>query len=539
MRITLIILFSFLLSNLSAQQRLTVLTDKGFYSSGEKMGVTIQNNSGGENEIVYLELLDKNSTVIQRITTRSDGRLASAIIDIPLEWKSDWYLLRAFNLWVPNMEIKDMGIHVVPIYSEFDESSSNMEALSPDLTKLGYDFQIRDAEEIYSQGDEVNIRAENTDNEPGTRWEVLVVDQQSFDIMGGLSVLRPHVNPKLSQKKTEGGEAQNSLLYVGFVGKAGDFNPNGLAAIYIAEKLDFTWLSMGEGQVFGLSMEDFKGNMNAQILSIEAFGGVDYPGVEMISPSASFEKIAYNFPALPYPPQIVNYLENARKRRIISDIFNQTQAQEVEKDLRPEDLAFTKADKSYAPEDYIRFNDTRDFINEVATFMRVEKDDKGESFRVMMERNTLAEFPPAMFINGYMFTDPQELFELNLDDIERIDIYRKERTILKQFRTLGRNGVIAIYTKNPKTKPTSGTQSLLQGFQENDSKIESHRYSSGPNLASRLLWDVRPEQNENGDLVCNFKLGDDQGDYVILVNKYTAKEGFQSSRVLKVKAKKP
>ncbi|MEM8891670.1 MAG: hypothetical protein AAGD28_27070 [Bacteroidota bacterium] len=539
MRITLIFIFSLLLINLQAQQRLLVNTDKGFYSSGEKIGVTVQRNSGGENEIIYLELLDKNSKLLQRITTRSDGRLASAVFDIPLEWKSDWYLLRAFNLWVPSMEIKDMGISVLPIYSEFDESPANMEAIEADMTKLGYDFQIRDTEQVYTQGDEVKIRVENEENDPNIRWQVSVLDQQSFDIMGGLSSLIPQVYTSPIERKTEEGEAQKSLLYVGFVGKAGDFNPNALAAIYIAEKLDFRWLSMGEGQVFGLSMEDFDGQMNAQILSIEAFGGIDYPGVEMISPSASFEKKEYNFPALPYPPQIVSYLDNARKRRMISDIFNQSQPQEVEKDLRPEDLAFTKADKSYSPEDYIRFNDTRDFINEVATFMRIQKDDKGESFRVMMERNTLASSPPAMFLNGYMFTDPQELIELKLDDIERIDIYRKERTILKQFRTLGRNGVIAVYTKNPKTKPNSGTQTKLQGFQENDHKIEPASFSSGPRLASRLLWDVRPTQNDKGDLECSFKLSDDQGDYVILINKFTEKEGFQSSRVLNIKAKRP
>lgn len=537
MRITLILFLSLLLSDLFAQNSLFVNTDKGFYSSGEKIGVTIQNNSGGEDEIIYLELLDKNSNLIQRITTRSDGRLASAILDIPLEWKSDWYLLRAFNLWVPNMEIKDMGIHVIPIYSEFDESPANMEALNPDLSKLGYDFQIRDAEEIYSQGEEVKIRVENTENDPGIRWEVQVVDQESFDIMGGMAALRPSVSVNPQKKKTDDAEAQKSLVYVGFVGKAGDFNPNGLAAIYIAEKLDFNWLSMGEGQVFGLSMEDFQGNMNAQILAIEAFGGVEYPGVEMISPSASFEKVSYNFPALPYPPQIVNYLENARKRRIISDIFNQSEPIEREANLRPEGLAFTKADKSYAPEDYVRFNDTRDFINEVATFMRVQKTDKGESFRIMMERNTLAEHPPAMFLNGFMFTDPQELMELNLDDIERIDIYRKERTILRQFRTLGRNGVIAVYTKNPNVRPSSGTQTQLQGFQANNSKIEPSEISAGPRLAPRLLWDVRPRQNEEGDLECSFKLSDDQGDYVILVNKFSEKESYQSSRVLKIKAK--
>ncbi|MEL6256397.1 MAG: hypothetical protein AAFR87_30620 [Bacteroidota bacterium] len=539
MRILFIFLFSFLLSSLHAQKRLLVNTDKGFYSSGEKIGVKIQNNSGGKNEIIYLELLDKNSNLIQRITTRSDGRLASAIFDIPLEWNSDWYILRAFNLWIPSMEIKDMGISVIPIYSEFDESPSNMEALNTDLSNLGYDFQIRDTEQVYNQGDEVKIRVENKENDPGIRWEVIVIDQQSFDIMGGLAPLKPQVYTKPFERKVKEGEAQKSLLFVGFVGKAGDFNPNGLAAIYIAEKLDFRWLSMGEGQVFGLSMDDFQGTMNSQILSIEAFGGVDYPGVEMISPSASFEKKEYNFPALPYPPQIVSYLENARKRRIISDIFKQSQPLETVKDLRPEDLAFTRADKSYAPEDYIRFNDTRDFVNEVATFLKIQKDDKEESFRVMMEKNTLAENPPAMFLNGYMFTDTKDLLELKLDDIERIDIYRKERTILKQFRTLGRNGVVAVYTKNPKLKPGSGTKTKLQGFQENDSKIQPVSFDSGPNLSPRLLWDVRPTQNENGDLLCRFTLSDDEGDYVILVNKFTEKGGFQSSRVLKIQAKKP
>ncbi|MEM6805717.1 MAG: hypothetical protein AAF696_30240, partial [Bacteroidota bacterium] len=308
----------------------------------------------------------------------------------------------------------------------------------------------------------------------------------------------------------------------------------------IAEKLDFSWLSIGDGQLFRLSLDGFEGDMHAQVLSIEAFGGVAFPEVDMQYATDKINTLNVSLPALPYPPALVAYLAQARERRIIADVFAQNATFDLAKENESsEKLSFVKPDKSYSPQEYIRFNDTRDFINEVATFMRIQNTSKGESFRVMMERNKLAEHPPSMFLNGYMFTDAEELLEIELDDIDRIDIYRKERTILKQFKTMGRNGVITIFTKNPNIRPRSGSQLILRGFQKNGSKIEVKPYKDGPTFSPRLLWDAAPTINEQGEAVGRFQLSDDPNNFIILIDKYTQRGQSQSRKILELKANEP
>lgn len=536
MRYLLLLSLIFCLHSLSAQKKLLIETDKAFYSSGEKMGIVVSGNSGGAEEIVHLELLDRNGQVLQRQSSRSTGLIASTIFDIPLDWKSNWYLLRAYTIWVPSMEIKDLGMRSLPIYSEFDKNPANTEESMAENDKPGSEFQIFSDKASYQIGEKVEIRLPNATKE-NTDWVIRVMDQETFDKFSKIRQLSPTPEIKLSPRKAEIGEAQKKLV---FVGKIGEYNTNGLAAMYIAEKLDFSWLSVGDGQLFGLSLEDFEGDMQAQVLSIEAFGGVEFPEVSMVYASDNIHSLRLNLPPLPYTPAIVSYLAEARKRRIIADVFAQKLELDLEEDKeKSEALSFVKPDKSYSPQEYIRFNDTRDFINEVATFMRIKNDDNGESFQVMMERNTLAEHPPAMFLNGYMFTDAKELLEMELDDIERIDIYRKERTILKQFKTLGRNGVIAVFTKNPSKKPRSGSKLKLQGFQENGSKIEIKYHQEGPTFSPRLLWDAAPTINEDGELSCSFSLSDDPHNFIIIIDKYTDGKKLQSHKIIEVVGPKP
>lgn len=532
-RIFIYLLFACFWHSAFTQQELRITTDKAFYSSGEKMGIVVSNTSETESEIIYLEILDNHSNILYHVSTKSDGRIASAVFDIPLDWKSNWYIIRAYSIWVPSIEIKDIGHKALAIYSEFDETNSK-QASSPSPTELTEtSLQIQPHKESYQTRDEVQVKVKDSNVKQAATWVVSVLDKKAFTQKNTQASLGTKIETQVPKRLADIGEPQKKLLYLG---KLQSFGNNGLAAIYIAEEKGFNWLSLNEEQTFGIELDDFLGVKNAEVLSIQAIGGISHLEPLMYYPSFSLEKKEYQLGDLLYTPEIVSYLEAARKRRMIADIYNRTSAEGTL--AKQQQISFVKPDKSYAPEDFIRFSDTEDFINEVATFMKLRKADNNKfTVQVMMERNVLAEYQPAMFLNGFMLTDFQEILDLDLDQISRMDVYRKERTILKQFKTLGRNGVVAIYTKDSRIRPKSGNKIQLAGFQENNTKIEVELAPDMPNFSPRLYWNSSLIPDEHGEVSFSFKLGDDIGEYVILIESYTEGASTRASRSIFVKGK--
>ena len=143
--------------------------------------------------------------------------------------------------------------------------------------------------------------------------------------------------------------------------------------------------------------------------------------------------------------------------------------------------------------------------------------------RVLLEKNKLAIHPPVVFLNGFMMTDHEELLTYSLDEIERIDIYRSKKKITPQFGILGRNGVVAIYTKDPTIQPKAGNELILQGVSPADALIQPIVLNDLPALSPQLFWKgLIP--TVNGISNFSFDITNDTGTYYIII------DGISSSK---------
>lgn len=530
-----ITLFSayFYLTSILAQQKLDIQTDKAFYVSGEKMGVVVSNSTTNSPEIIYFELLNQSGEILEKLTLKSNGIAAVGMLEIPLNWESDWYVLRTYTVWLPTLVTKDMGYQVIPIYNEFDESPVTENIVLPEikLPSTTTTFSIQGAKTNYQSGEkvEINIQGNNPDK---AQYAVSVIDENTLALNTYFEQLIPAIPRIQVNPAPPGGETLNQSL---FLGKIEDESNTALGAFYIAEESKFDFVSFNDENVFGTQLLDFYGEKHAQLVNIEPLGSISYLTPKMFTISEDLPLPKINLQVLPYPKAMVDYLENSRKRRIIKDVFNIKETPNIAEPVAVK--PFAKADKSYFPKDYVRFTDTKDFIVEVANLIKLRTVNKQLEMRVLLEKNKLAIHPPVVFLNGFMMTDHEELLTYSLDKIERIDIYRSKKKITPQFGILGRNGVVAIYTKDTSLRPIVGNEIVLQGLFKSNISIRPTISDNLPTLSPQLYWNGQIEPTANG--ISNFSFGstNDTGAYYILISQFSEKGRVEMVQKIMLKTK--
>ena len=156
----------------------------------------------------------------------------------------------------------------------------------------------------------------------------------------------------------------------------------------------------------------------------------------------------------------------------------------------------------------------------------MRKDGENPVYRVVLERNKLGTEDPLLFLNGHMVTNIVELLNIELTKIERIDIYRKEKSINAQFSSLGKNGVVAFYTNDATLRPVSSAPISIEGFENSQPIIDPEVSGNLPYFSPLLYWNGSIE----GEDIVNFSfdVSDDTGEYIIEVKRYS-EEGISSA----------
>ena len=500
---------------LFAQNYLAIQTDKQFYATGEQMGIMVGQNHRNPSGVIYVQMLDQNGQVLQTLTLKDKNSLAAALFSIPLNWNSNWYIIRAYTLWLPDFQIRDIAYKVIPIYNEFEAPTTTTDTIeSIDIPTASQ--QIETDKEVYQKGEQVQVTINPISNRNLTFQTVAVFDEATFTLNTYFEQIVPQLPSTHILAPGPDFEPQHKLLYLGEIN---DSIEQLLGALYIAEEGMYSFVSLSTENRFGLEMPDFSGKKHAQFIGVGPIGGFIYLNPKISHTASQLVFPQFSLPEFPYPIEIINYLEDSRKRKIINELY---EGNKVQLDRsKNERFFFSKADLSYSPADYIQFQTTEDFIREVATFIKLRPKNGKMSMRVLMEKNQLSPYEPIMFLNGYMLSNPEELIKLELDEIERIDVYRKEKTILKPFGILGRHGVIAFYTKDPNMRPQSGNSLELKGF-VSDNPVIRLADNPGPVFSPRLYWNPFILPDNDGRVLFTFSLSDDRGLYFIVNYNFEA-----------------
>ena len=260
--------FVFCLSTIFAQQELSIQTDKAFYVSGEKMGIVISNSTTDSPEIVYFELLDKSGEVLEKLTLKSNGIAAMGIVEIPLDWKSDWYILRTYTIWLPTLVSKDIGYHIVPIYNAFDENPANETIALPTIElPTTSAFTLNGLQTNYQKGMKAEISIKN-DAENKTQYSVAVIDENTYALNTFFKGILPTVPLAQTNPAPPSGAILTQPLFLGRI--EGEANV-ALGAFYIAEEGKFDFVSFNDKAIFGVELPDFYGQKHAPINKYSTF----------------------------------------------------------------------------------------------------------------------------------------------------------------------------------------------------------------------------------------------------------------------------
>ena len=501
-------------TKLSAQDNGSIILSKSFFATGEEMGLSLINISE-KDEIVYLELLSSNGEVVKRLRIKSSSEVVTTSISLPLTLPSGWYILRAYTLWLPSMTIKKLVYQTCPIYNDLQPLSlDNTEVVDWEETnKSGAQFTLSADGTEYSSGSDIGLTIESESGENGISGALSVMDSATYVLHNWFLENTPMLPEPQSFSTAEGDEMGTELVYIG---QANEALSNLLGALYIRDERRFAWLSLQNDAYFGFAMEDFNGSRDVQLLTMSPLGFVRRIPFQQSVVSENMILPTIAFPPLPANQSITNYLEKSRNRKIIADLFGLQKNSELEED----EIEFPKGDRSYVPEDFVRFSDTRDFIDEVVTLFKIRKEGEHLEGRLLLERNRLSQQNPLIFIDGYLVDSVSAILDIELDELVKIDLFRKEKTIEPVFGPLGKHGVVVVYTNRTERDLQGFDVTKLYGLQDARSSIEIEKNDDLPILTDMLYWNGQVSSSVNTTSRLSIPVSDDDGSYMILFTPF-------------------
>lgn len=111
------------------------------------------------------------------------------------------------------------------------------------------------------------------------------------------------------------------------------------------------------------------------------------------------------------------------------------------------------ADKTYFMDDYVKVESVEHFLKHVVSNVRVKKQKDKYNLRVLYTDNTSKKYffkeTPLLLIDGVVVTEPEELLNIQVDDVNSIEVAWGEATLSgSNLGDKASNGLLAIYTKS-------------------------------------------------------------------------------------------
>ena len=147
---------------------------------------------------------------------------------------------------------------------------------------------------------------------------------------------------------------------------------------------------------------------------------------------------------------------------------------------------------------------------------------------VFHNENGLRSENPIVLVDGICITDCRELYNLNSDDIQRIEVQSGPRVAGQLYY----DGLVAIYTtkkyKSEKEKVNKDERKKypIPGYVNSDEEYlreydEQAGYSGVPDFTNQLYWNPMLLPDNNGEAEISFNTSDEEGEYVIDITGFT------------------
>ena len=232
-----------------------------------------------------------------------------------------------------------------------------------------------------------------------------------------------------------------------------------------------------------------------------------------------------------YDADVQNYINSSNKRKRIYQYFNQ-----LENDFEVEPMSIDRQDvkpnKSYKVKEYVNFENVGTFFSELLggqlEFKRDGDKITARTYNPTSNRSRgrknfdyLAR-SPVFIIDGKMTKDAEYVYNMKLDNIDKIDLYFDWRDITKQFGTFGEFGYVVITTTLADVEiPESDREDIFSysGLQQSVTypiEIKSMEKSI-PVFKPSVYWNPTLQMKKAADGNLKFNASDDVSTFLVTV----------------------
>ncbi|MBL7870220.1 MAG: hypothetical protein JNM78_01310 [Cyclobacteriaceae bacterium] len=185
------------------------------------------------------------------------------------------------------------------------------------------------------------------------------------------------------------------------------------------------------------------------------------------------------------------------------------------------------ADISVRVQDYVVFPTMEELIREIVPSLQHRRSGGRSTLRVVLSDNGRVPFyDPLILIDGIMTKNTSYFLQLKPSEVISIKVI-KDVNKLNRFGSLGKNGIVLVYTKkesHPELQKVN-TQLPVKGLNKSASfSLPSQKDLSQlrkPDFKSTLFWNPNVQTDAMGKATSNFYTSDDVGTFLIRIQGIT------------------
>lgn len=517
-------------AQINSPEKIHLHIDRPFYLIGEtiwyKLYTINYHEQSDHSEIVYVNVHEKNgSLLIQQKLRLTEGK-ANGSIDIPLSWNEDFYYITCFTKWNLQFGNEGLSIHEIPVYnfSENEESSSVIAMDQVDSIEIQHQENIKLdlTKKSYHRREKAIVKITNPDGLPGN-CSVSIYSLVSLNDHKRNIVFDSSVSYEVEAQDSK----EKELTIEGRAMDPDSGNPviSALLSVYKVGSEKFYRTTSKEG-IVRARIDDFNEKATFQLFNMNPYQP-STPDFKLKLTGEKLMGLENKYSPPPRNERINNYLTNSRLSRKIHEIFEERTLDSLQgKQFVP--IPF-KADKVYQMEKYQSMKTLEEFLREIVIYVDFIKKDGNTTVR-LKNKQTQHYFmeKPWYLVDGYLTGDEELVLSIPFKNLSRIEIFNTNNSILGQLETVMiRSGMIAVYTDNFYLKNiTEEGDNIFEfkGFSISKdfvgiAQLPSSEARENPNFNSLLYWNPNVELSNNSQM--NFVTSDLLGNFIIRVEGIT------------------
>ncbi len=519
-----------------SQTSSTLHLSQDFYISGDILfyKVYLPQDLKNEEAVFDVSLINSSSVVVARYFQKNElNKNLFGSIKIPVDINSGIYQLIISGTDAKSNEQIRIVECSIPIYSDLKadltiSSSEPVSGVIASAAKDGLIFIEVDVDSIFTTREKVDVK-------------IKIKDSAGLPIQADHSVTIRQVTPQgLNYRSVRHFSlaALPSLLdKIRLSGKIKDENGQQrtfpVMGIYIKKQDKLQLFQTNDKGDFIIELDQFYGDQTIQFL--------DYLHTD-IEVDLEEARYAEASESLILTDELIQYLKLSRKRKKINQLFN-TQKEVVMTEFENRQTEKLEGDRVFILEQYESFKNMRTMFVELVTALQFKTDEDGNLYARVFNRDPAAReyYPskPLFIIDGIVTNDATLVNGLDMNYINRIDLFSDYARLKKHFGPLGLGGVIVIETSIPSIRLAESRMNdifTINGLRRFEDIIHSFSFEDidAAYFDPHVYWSPMNTTNTDGEFEFSFSLGDSHGHFLVEVvaqddknNVSTIKKFFQ------------